>query len=247
MNHMKITTCITTFERAESLHRLLLDLEREGVTRVRVYDDCSPTDDYSQCLVLIERRNWTWQRALKNYGRVGYPRLLEWIWQDLAKDPLADFYVFLQDDDRLCSRFFERLVETWQSIDASSKGAMMLLTDTRDMIWGATKRPKSLGKADQIGWVDSMYMVPTRTLHDLQFSFPVIPPRPAGLSSGTGIGLTNALRRLGRTMYRANPSLIAHVSIPSLMHGQEREQHPLHAKNFIDGEVRHEQLLRGEP
>jgi hypothetical protein len=244
---MKIQTCITTYERAESLRRLLLDLEREGAVRVHVYDDCSPNDDYSQCCSLIEQRDWTWQRTPNNHGRVGYPRLIDGIWQDLAKDPSADLYVFLQDDNRLCSRFFERLVDTWQSIDLSSKGAMMLLTDTRDTIWGATEHPKPLGKADCIGWVDSMYVVPVRTLHDLKFRFPVIPPRPVGQSSGAGIGLTRALRRLGRTMYRANPSLIAHVSIPSWMHGQERERHPLHAKNFIDGETRHEQLLRGEP
>lgn len=244
---MNIHTCITTFERAESLQRLLLDLERERATRVRVYDDCSPSDDYSQCRALIARLGWTWQRALNNHGRVGYPSFIEGIWQDLAKDPSADLYVFLQDDNRLCFRFFERLVETWQSVNEPSKGAMMLLTDTRDTIWGAAEPPKSFGKADRIGWVDSIYAAPARTLHDLKFSFPVMPPRPAGLSSGTGVGLTNALRRLGRTMYRANPSLVAHVSIPSLMHGQEREKHPLHAKNFIDGEVRHDQLLRGEP
>ena len=243
---MKIQACITTYERADSLRQLLLDLEREGALRVRVYDDCSPRADYAQCCALIARHDWTWQRAQKNHGRVGYPLLIDGIWQDLAKDPSPDLYVFLQDDNRLCARFFDRLVETWESIDSSSKGAMMLLTDTRDTIWGAVERPKSLGKADRIGWVDSMYMVPARTLRDFKFRFPVIPPRPAGQSSGTGLGLTKALRRLGRTMYRANPSLVAHVSIPSLMHGQEREKHPLHAKNFIDGEVRHDQLLRGE-
>lgn len=243
---MKIQVCLTTYERADSLQRLLLDLERESATRVCVYDDCSPSADYAQCIALIKQRAWTWQRAPKNHGRVGYPRLIDGIWQDLGKGPSADLYVFLQDDNRLCSLFFQRLVETWQSIDSSSKGAMMLLTDDRDTIWGAAKGPKSLGKADRIGWVDSMYVAPARTLHDFQFRFPVIPPRPAGLSSGTGLGLTNALRRLGRTMYRANPSLVAHVSIPSLMHGQERVKHPLHAKNYIDGEVRHDQLLRGE-
>ena len=242
---MKIQVCITTFERAEPLRRLLHDLEREGAQHVRVYDDCSPSADYSQSRALIERHDWTWRRAAKNHGRVEHPLLIDGIWQDLAKDYPADLYVFLEDDDRLCLHFFQRLEETWQSIDSSSKGAMMLLTDTRDTILGA-ERPKPLRKADQIGWVDTMYVAPARTLQDLQFRFPVIPPRPVGLSSGTGIGLTNALRRLGRTMYRANPSLIAHVSIPSLMHGQEREQHPLHAKNFVDGEARHDQLLRGE-
>jgi len=246
MGSRKIQVCVTTYERGASLQRLLLDLEREGSTHVRVYDDCSPKDDYSQCIALIERRAWTWQRASKNHGRVSYPRFIDGIWQDLAKDPSADLYVFLQDDNRLCARFFDRLVETWKSIDSSSKGAMMLLTDTRDTIWGAVERPKPLGKADRIGWVDSMYMVPARTLRDFKFRFPVIGPQPAGQSSGTGIGLTRALRRLGRSMYRANPSLVAHVSIPSLMHGQEREKHPLHAKNFIDGEARHDQLLRGE-
>ena len=243
---MKIATCITTFERAESLHLLLLDLEREGAQQVSVYDDCSPSDDYSQCVALIERRGWTWQRAQTNHGRVGYPRLVEWVWQDLARQFPADLYVFLQDDDRLCSRFFDCLVDTWQSIDSSSKGAMMLLTDTRDAIWGAVDPPKSLGKADEIGWVDMMYMAPVRTLRDLSFKFPLVSVHPSSKGSGAGLGLTRALRQLGRTMYRANPSLIAHVSLPSRMHGEEREKHPLHAKNFIDGEARHSQLLRGE-
>jgi len=243
---VKIQVCITTYERADSLRLLLLDLAREGAQRVRVYDDCSARTDYSQCRALIDQNAWLWQRAMKNHGRVEHPLLIDGIWKDLAKDPPADLYVFLEDDDRLCFRFFTCLIETWQSIDASSKGAMMLLTDTRDTIWGAVEQPESFGYADRIGWVDTKYVAPTRTLQDLQFRFPVLPPRPAGMSSGTGLGLTRALRRLDRTMYRANPSLVAHVSIPSLMHGQERDKHPLHAKNFVDGEVRHDQLLRGE-
>jgi len=243
---MKIQVCITTYERADSLRLLLLDLEREGAVRVRVYDDCSARADYSECRALMDRNAWTWQRATKNHGRVEHPLLIDGIWQDLAKDYPANLYVFLEDDDRLCLRFFTRLIETWQSIEASSKGAMMLLTDTRDMIWGAVEPPEPLGQADRIGWVDTMYVAPIRTLQDLQFRFPVLPPRPVGMSSGTGLGLTTALRRLGRTMYRANPSLVAHASIPSMMHGQERDKHPLNAKNFVDGEVRHNQLLRGE-
>ena len=241
---MKIHTCITTFERAESLRLLLLDLEREGAQRVCVYDDCSQSD-YTQATALIEGNGWKWQRAQTNHGKSGYPHLLDGIWRDLAEESGADFYVFLQDDNRLCSRFFERLIETWQSIDSSSKATLMLMTDSRDAIWGAAKSPTSLGKADLIGWVDSMYAAPSRTLRDLAFKFPVV-AAPSATSSGAGFGLTHALRRLGRTMYRANPSLVAHVGIPSRMHGKEREKHPLHAKNLIDGEARHAQLLRGE-
>ena len=241
---MKIQACITTYERADSLQQLLLDLEREGATSVRVYDDCSPRDDYSQCIALIERRTWTWQRAPKNHGRAGYPRFIEGIWQDLAKDSAADLYVFLQDDNRLCSRFFERLLKTWESIDSSSKATLMLMTDSRDAIWGATKT-KRLGRADRTGWVDAIYAAPSRTLRDFDFKFPVVAP-PAATSSGAGFGLTHALRRLGRTMYRANPSLVVHMGIPSQMHGKEREKHPLRVHNFVDGEARHTQLLRGE-
>lgn len=245
---VKIQICIATFERAISLGRLLRDLEREGAQRVRIYDDCSPSDDYAPIIAQVKANGWKWARAEKNHGRVGRPRFYERIWRDLSADPTADLYLFLEDDNRLCARFFDRLVETWQSINSSSKGGLMLYTDTRNLIWGAVEHPVPTGKADRIGWIDSTCMVPAATLHDLQFIFPVVPPTPEGTSSGVGIGLTKALRKLGRTMYRANPSIVAHVSWPSRMHpGKEREVHPLHAKNFIDGETRHEQLLRGEP
>jgi len=240
----KIQVCITTFERAESLRLCLLDLEREGAQRVCIYDDCSKSD-YTQATALIEGNEWKWQRAQTNHGKAGYPLLLERIWRDLAEAPAADFYVFLQDDNRLCSRFFERLLKTWESIDSSSKATLMLMTDSREAIWGATK-PKRLGRADRTGWVDAIYAAPLRTLRDLDFKYPVVSVPAAATGSGAGLGLTLELRRLGRKMYRANPSLVAHVGIPSRMHGKEREKHPLLAKNFIDGEVRHAQLLRGE-
>lgn len=243
---VNIQVCITTFERAESLRLLLLDLEREGAQHVRVYDDCSPSDDYTQVITQIDRNGWQWYRAQTNHGKAGYPLLLAQIWRDLAEEVLADLYVFLQDDNRLCFRFFERLLETWQSLDSSSKATLMLMTDTRDTIWGSTKIPKSLGKADRIGWVDAIYAAPPCTLRDFKFKFPVVSVPTGATGSGAGLGLTLALRRLGRKMYRANPSLVAHMGIPSRMHGKEREKHPLLAKNFIDGEARHAQLLRGE-
>lgn len=245
MGSPKIQVCITTYERTASLRLLLLDLEREGARRVRVYDDCSQIADYTKVVAQIEHNGWKWQRAQKNHGRVGHPRFLERIWQDLAKEPAADLYVFLQDDNRLCARFFDRLEETWQSIGSSKKATLMLMTDSRDTIWGSVQRPEPLGKADRIGWVDAIYAAPLRTLHDLDFKFPVVPPRREG-SSGAGMGLTGSLRRLGRTMYRANPSLIVHLEIPSQMHATERKKHPLLVKNFVDGEARHAQLLRGE-
>lgn len=242
---MKIQTCITTFERADSLRLLLGDLERERAQHVRVYDDCSQSD-YSQNIDLIFRNRWKWHRAYTNHGKAGHPHFIAQIWEDLAAKPNADFYVFLQDDTRLCSHFFKRLRETWQSIDSSSKATLMLMTDSRDTIWGATRQPKPLGRADRIGWVDSIYAAPSRTLRDLEFKFPIVSVSPKSAGSGAGLGLTQELRRLKRKLYRANPSLVAHLAIPSRMHALEREKHPLLAKNFIDGEARHAAVLRGE-
>lgn len=241
---MKIQVCITTFERAESLGLLLLDLEREGARHVRIYDDCSQTD-YATPTSLAHLNGWKWQRAAENHGKMGYSRLLDGIWRDLAQDP-ADFYVFLQDDNRLCSRFFERVMKTWNSIESSRKATLMLMTDTRDVIWGATKKPKRLRRADRIGWVDNIYAAPPRTLRDFDYRFPGVAVSAGATGSGAGRGLTFALRQLGRKMYRANPSLVAHVGLPSRMHVEEREKHPLLAQNFVDGEARHERLMRGE-
>jgi len=241
---VKIQVCITTFERPESLGLLLLDLEREGAQHVRIYDDCSQTD-YAEAIAVSHRNGWKWQRAAENHGKTGYSRLVAGIWRDLRDDP-ADFYVFLQDDNRLCSRFFERVLKTWDSIGSSRKVTLMLMTDSRSAIWGATKKPKRLGSADHIGWVDNIYAAPSRTLRDFDFKFPGVSIAAGATGSGAGRGLTLALRNLGRKMYRANPSLVAHVGLPSRMHAAEREKHPLLAENFVDGEARHEQLMRGE-
>jgi hypothetical protein len=244
---MRIQICIATFERALSLGRLLSDLEREGVQRVWIYDDCSQRDDYARPMIQAKNNGWRWTRADNNFGRVGRPRFYERIWRDLASAQPADLYIFLEDDNRLCLGFADRVINTWQRIKSPSKGGLMLYTDTREQIWGAAEPPRSLGDVDLVGWIDSTCLLSAAVLSDLNFAFPVIPPTPEKTSSGVGIGITDALRKLGRTMYRANPSLVAHVSWPSRMHpGKEREINPLHAKNFVDGDARHEQLLRGE-
>ena len=241
---MKISVCITTYERPEYLRHLLLDLEREGAIDVRIYDDCSQSD-YGPVTKIIDRNGWKWHRSAVNHGKAGYSRLVESIWRDLAEKS-SDFYVFLQDDNRLCSRFFDRMLKTWKSIDSSSKATLMLMTDSRDVIWGAPKKPKPVGRADRIGWVDMIYAAHCRTLRDFDFRFPGVSVAPGATGSGAGRGLTLALRQLGRKMYRANPSLVAHVGMSSQMHPEERKKHPLLVRNFVDGEERHAQLLRGE-
>ena len=244
---MRISVCITTYERPEYLRHLLLDLERERAADVRVYDDCSQSD-YATANAVVDRNGWRRHRSSVNHGKEGYSRLIEDIWLDLRASP-SDFYVFLQDDNRLCSRFFERLRKTWSRIDSSSKATLMLMTDSRDVIWGATRQPTRLGraaKAERIDWVDMIHAAPSRTLRDFDFKFPGVSMPPCATGSGAGRGLTLALRQLGRKMYRANPSLVAHVGMSSQMHAEERKKHPLIVRNFVDGEERHSQLMRGE-
>jgi glycosyltransferase involved in cell wall biosynthesis len=241
---------IMTYERPWRLLDLLRDLEEEKLNgvdvEVRVYDDAS-SSDYAAPKSVIDRNNWHYRCAKKNFGK---QRFWQWVsnayaeLKTIAPDTLL---VFLQDDVRLCKQFFDRAESEWSAIKDPRKISLNILIDSQREgrpCWTGIM-PKRAGRLWRTQWVDQIFVTDRRFLEAINFKVPPISVERwrlnSNLSSGVGQTLSLTLHKLGWHMYCVNESLIIHVESPSVMNGDVRKRENMTSVRFIDGD---ESLLR---
>jgi len=235
---------ITTHNRPRDALRLLRDIDTgRGAhdIRVFVYDDAS-TADYEPVRAFLESRGWHYRREGQNQGKQGYYKIVTRTLQD-AKHSGAAYYYFLQDDIRLCHRFFARTMDIWQGISDEMKGALYLLKDTTwpNARW-TKQKPVHKGSVELTGWVDcAAFMFQEQLLDALRCR--IVRPSDAWfanpkLSSGVGRFITRSLQRRKFTMYRATQSMVVHVQTPSLMNPSARDKTRMYTVDYIDGDDR---------
>ncbi len=238
---------ITTYARPDGLGRLLDDLEREapaGGLDVRVYDDATPNPG-PRLEQRLAARGWSYRRAAANHGKRGWWRWWNTILEDLRTDPAQLFYV-LQDDARLCDRFFERSLTLWDAIADPAKASLYLhLSAGRAELGSQCWTPvlaQPAGDVVQCGWVDMHALLCGRRLFDaVDWRLRPIAgrrwEREPHLSSGVGQQLSVRAHRHGLRMYRVDRSLTVHDGSPSLMNAAARERWSMETVGFVDGEA----------
>ncbi len=248
---------ITTYARPDGLARLLDDLERElppGGLDVRVYDDATPSPDPA-IAERLRARGWSYRRAAANYGKRGWWRWWNTILDDLRRSEAQRFYV-LQDDMRLCERFFERSVGLWSGIDDPRKASLYLHVEESRAALGSrcwTAVPATpAGDVIRTGWVDCGAFMGERTLFDaIGWCLRPVPERrwarDASLSSGVGqqLSLRAHGQRLG--LYRVARSLTVCDGGPSLMNAEARRRWSMRTVGFVDGDAAAQQRAVGRP
>src|SRR4029077_757087 len=104
-----------------------------------------------------------------NHGKRGWWRWWNTILDDLRSAP-APLYYFLNDDMRLCRRFFERSAGLWSSIDDPRKASLFLhLSAGRAELGGLCGTPVRATRAGRVvhcGWVDCAPFLADRRLFD---------------------------------------------------------------------------------
>lgn len=248
---------VTTYARPDSLALLLDDLERDapsGGLDVRVYDDATPSPDPA-----LERRiraaGWAYRRAESNHGKHGWWRWWNTILDDLRRRPAPVYYV-LQDDMRLCERFFERSSELWAAIDDPRKGSLYLhLTAGRaepgSTCWTPVRATRA-GCVVHSGWVDCAAFMCDRRLFDaLGWRLQAIADRRwrGGdiISSGVGQQISVRAHGLGLGLYRVERSLTVHDGSPSLMSAEARRRWSMETLDFVDGDEAARACVRRRP
>jgi FkbM family methyltransferase len=221
---------------------------------VRIYDDGTPNPDPA-----VERRvlarSWTLRRAAVNHGKRAWWRWWNSILADLRRTPARLFYV-LQDDMRLCERFFERSDELWSTIDDPQKASLYLhLSSGRAELGGRCWTPvraTRVGRVVHSGWVDCAAFVCDRLLFEtLRWRLHPIPDRrwrnEDVMSSGVGQQISVRAQKEGLGLYRVERSLTAHDGGPSLMSDEARRRWPMVTVGFVDGDEAARARVRARP
>lgn len=221
-----VTVVITTYNRPDSLRRLLHSLMADaGDLRVdcRVYNDCS-TMPYEGLPASSERFGITTIHLERHHGKRDYWRVLDRIFRDL-ENVRSRYYVQLPDDVEALPGFFRHAIETYQAIQDPDKACLNLYLDSHRIgkpNWTATLPQIEHHNGVTVfktGWVDLCYLAERRFFEQLGFHIdPIGPERWRSnpqLSSGVGMQITHRLQ--GRGLYQVRRSYLASADVPSAM------------------------------
>lgn len=250
-----IHVVITTYERPDDLLALLCDISSSkgsSAVTVTVYDDASPSD-YSKVETYLRNRGWTYHRSPKRHGKKGYALWLSQILAQASAKSKASYVMVLQDDVRLCHRFFSETLVTWKSIPNKNKGTLQLMRDAGragKVCWTGIE-PKERGSVTFTGWVDCLFMTTREIAHYMGATPPKIDgdrwSEDASRSSGFGEHYSKLLVERGYGLYCARKSLIAHLGQTSTMNPKARRENPALAVAFRDGDCVHKGMMDREP
>ena len=225
----RIVVSVITYARLAALLLLLDDVERErsrfdGEVEVRVYDDASP--EYDAVRDLCAERGYAFTSQPEHRGRDEHWRLIADEMADLRDAP-ADWYVFLQDDVRLCEGFFARAIAAWETLDEPVAMNLTHHEGRSGSCWTRVK-PRPAGAGVEVGWVDGMYLARRELLERLAYT---VERPPAGFlrrNAGSGVGMmvSRKLVESGARLYRVEESLSTLQAVPSLMHTERRKAEP---------------------
>lgn len=243
----RVRVYATTYKRQDRLLLLLKDLtqQREQCRlEVVVYDDGSPVGDSTTAERHLQEMGWEYVRT-PNHGKRRYLEMMTRIFQD-ARRAGADYNIFLQDDMRLCSLFFPRVLSLWNRLPLFSRGTMLLFRDGRPQSWTKKAISSFDDQLDEIFWVDgSAFLFGDGLFRALREGFPMPPGKwfkDPLRGSGFGRQVTRTLQQLGVGMYQTRKSYVVHAHSHSVMNTGIRQKVPLTTEDFVDGDERLREL-----
>jgi len=241
----RVSIGITTYNRQRECWDVISDVYRcmsGHDVRCHIIDDCSDHLGWP----VSDAYGYDWLRYYKhtrNYGKQLFWRTITQMFERWKHDD-ADYYIYLQDDGRLCDDFITRAVERYESIPCARKSMLTLdinnLTDRERGRWTKlrTKHHTFNGFAiDRIGWVDAWYICERSTLEALKWRVNEVSPnrwrRKPNLSSGVNDQLSKRLHSAGRTMWQVRDSLVYYRQTESQMNKEDRASQPAYSLGFL--------------
>lgn len=251
-----IIVAIKTYNRPKLLMNLLRDIDRESPRsefKVIVFDDGSDKD-YTEAIDFCRERDWEWMPFQVNHGKKRAWELVNAIFKKLAREGRVEHFYFLLDDDtRLCRRFFKRAMDVWGSIQDGRKVSLHLMVDKSRMnrtCWTGVVAKRINEDATLTQWVDGSFMCERSFFLNLNWR---VKPIKAGrwakdptVSTGVGAQISKRLVKRNKTLYQVANSLVVHTVGDSKYNPDIRHRHPLETVNFVDGESDKRLLSKGD-
>lgn len=213
---MSVLTIITSYNRKESLEKLLESLDRQK-TNIQIFDDYS-------CFTL-DRKDFL--QFPFNYGK-------EYAWMKFNKifsfiPKTYDYYILIPDDVEIKDDFIEQCIKKWDNLPEKQKICLSLLTDSRVKEGCFTGFPCQIeGDYLLTNFNDLCF------ISGVEFFKPKIKRvslrrwyKTPLMSSGVGSKLSRYWLGAGKKQYHLAESLVKHGHLESKMNPIERKLNPL--------------------
>jgi glycosyltransferase involved in cell wall biosynthesis len=229
----KIIVGVPTFNRVESLKRLLrqLDSAAKGLfVEIIVWDDGSNPEVSLKDSSYDHFSKLTLHRSNKNNGKKGYWKTVNCLLEKMAQAD-GDFYYYLSDDIIINDAFFRESIVAWKAIRDGQKISLNLLNDGREECWTKVKRASMTFMGIEYyktQWLDMLIMFDGRLVkHRVEEISTERWEKNPNLSSGVGAQLSQRFHAAGYSMYQLKKSLVFHGDHESRMNPEERLVNPL--------------------
>jgi glycosyltransferase involved in cell wall biosynthesis len=232
----KILVFITTYKRPEFLKELLKDiLQNAGKHQIELLIFNDQTDSSYDDVYLFVKEKWPWQHSFIRFNKhFGKPRYWEMINEAFGylKKLDFDYVIQLPDDVQLVDDFFNKAIETFESIPDKYKSCLNLLNDIsrRGPLWTPIEPKLMRGHIIRTGWVDMCYIANKYFFEILNWQIKPVNKNWATdpeRSSGVGKQISERIYINGTYFYQVITSLVIHGDHESVMHPTHRKKTPL--------------------
>ena len=224
-----ICVVITTFNRKESLMRLLSDIDKnKGNYKILtiVFDDSS-----TNSLDLTDF-DVKYIRYYVNHGKKQYWKLMSDTMQ-FCEYINSKYFIYLPDDVTLVDNFFMKSIESYENIQEDNKICLSLLLIKQQI--GNTNwtdfKPIEYDNYYKTQWCDLCFISEKKLFNILDYKIDEVPlgrwKNNKNLSSGVGRDLSKRLYNLGYNMYHVKNTLVLHGDHDSVMNKDLREKEKL--------------------
>ena len=227
----KTLVIITSYNRGESLARLISAIRTESDADIRVFDDCS-TNETKELLDNISAipGSITVQFSDTHRGKAGFWQTYNDIFA-YCKEHAYDYYIILPDDVEPCPNFVAECIKAY---DKAGCICLSPLLTNRSLLPGISRWGRKPIIRKDWGYLTSYFDCCTICRRDFfeALNWSMLPILPSGnpfRSSGVGRQITTRLQAAGKPMGHVRRTLLTICETDSQMNPEERRKHPMYA------------------
>lgn len=225
METPKILVIITSYNRKDSLCKLVASLVPNENTDIVIFDDKSdwPVNSlqHPKCVDVIINPT--------HRGKAGFWQTYNDIFAYVKAAKPYDYYIILPDDVDPCPDFVAKAIEAY---DKAQCICLSLLLTNRSFWHGMSRwgqknvLPRDWGYLSH--YFDCEGIMKRDFFEALNWQMlPVAPSANPYRSSGVGMQITKRLQAMGKRLGHVKQTLLATSDGPSMMNAEERKRHPL--------------------
>ena len=228
----KTLICITSYNRQESLARLLANLmndSRPGEVDIIVFDDRS--DDGTAELLQRVGKLARHTIATTHRGKAGFWHTFQDIFDYIKNAEPYDYYMILPDDVLPCADFVNKAI---QAFDESGCICLSPLLTNRSLLPGISRWGNKPIERKPWGYLthyfDCCGIMRREFFEVLNWHMmEILPSADPYRSSGVGRQITTRLQAANKPMGHVHRTLLTLTEHDSVMNDLERQRHPMYA------------------